>query len=175
MLEQCEPLLPLRNWVGVALDRVTGWTMPRATTAVFMAYGRRDGTPADNAIRGTALDTIRQVRSARISQEHRMAEATAAGEPVERRMRLPTERELTEALGARLDLAIMADWQAAMMTRSTRHKLTDATGTLRRRPRDVAAFIRRWGSVCEIARGRCTPRSRWIDQQGPALTLDVGD
>ena len=25
------------------------------------------------------------------------------------------------------------------------------------------------------ARGKCTPRSRWIDQQGPALTLDVGD
>jgi hypothetical protein len=93
----------------------------------------------------------------------------------ERRMRLPTERELTEALEARLDLAIMADWQAAMTTRSTRHKLTDATGTLRRRPRDAAAFIRRWGSVCEIVRGRCTPRSRWIDQQGPALTLDVGD
>ena len=45
----------------------------------------------------------------------------------------------------------------------------------RRRPRDAAAFIRRWGSVCEIVRGRCTPRSRWIDQQGPALTLDVGD
>ena len=102
-------------------------------------------------------------------------QATTAGEPVERRMRLPTERELTEALEARLDLAIMADWQAAMTTRSTRHKLTDATGTLRRRPRDAAAFIRRWGSVCEIVRGRCTPRSRWIDQQGPALTLDVGD
>ena len=104
---------------------------------------------------------------------HTMSSANAL--MTQRVMAPPSNAEPSAAAALPFQTLDYLDWQAAMTIRSTRHKLTDTTGTLRRRPRDAAAFIRRWGSVCEIVRGKCTPRSRWIDQQGPALTLDVGD
>ncbi len=59
VLGSCDCAAPLRDWVRQALQRVCGWAAPQGQGELLhLTYGRKDNTPADDAIRGAALDAV---------------------------------------------------------------------------------------------------------------------
>ena len=146
-----------------------GWAAPQGQGELLhLTYGREDNTPADDAIRGAALDVIRTLRATRISSEHRIEQAVRAGDTPEARVDAPSGRSIRKALRNRLALAIMDDWRAAAGRTSGAHGKGDTDGRARRgRPRGQTEFVQRWGSVAEVEAGVCTPRTRWIETDRP--------
>ena len=132
-----------------------------------MVYGRESHTAVDVAIRGAALDTIRALRAARISSEHRIARAVRLDQRPEAQVEPPTPRSVRVALQDRLGVAIMEDWRAAVGEAAGQHSRGSVDGRARRRrPRGQEEFLERWGSVSEVVDGRCVPRLSWIESGG---------
>ena len=161
----CRCLQVLRDWVRDALQHVVGWAAPLdGGEMLHLVYGRDSHTAADVTIRGAALDTIRALRAARISSEHRIAKAIRLGLPPEARVDTPTQRSIRKALRDRLGVAIMEDWRAAIGEAAGRHSRGSVDGRARqRRPSGQEEFLERWGRVSEVADGKCVPRPRWIE------------
>ena len=158
----CSAMQPVRDWTALALAHVTGWAAPLGGELLHMVYGPDTDTPAGTVIRGVALDTVRLVRAARTSSEHRIEEAIRRSEVPERRMQPPAAKQLLTALRDRLSVAIIGDWQAA----TAAHAI--GPGNSRRGPpRDVDEFTTRWSSVSEIVEGRCMPRPERLEADGP--------
>jgi len=158
----CGTLQPLRDWVKRALDVTAGWAPPWGHGELLhLVYGRKSNTPTDTTVRGVALDVIRALRAARISNAHRRATNYRRQQDIERALPNPSADQVRAALRARLTAAIMMEWRAAKgVGRSTDGRAQKT------RPRNEAEFLDRWGALAEIEGGRCITHTQRLEPSG---------
>ena len=158
----CGTLQPLRDWVKRALDVTAGWAPPWGHGELLhLVYGRKSNTPTDTTVRGVALDVIRALRAARISNAHRRATNYRRQQDIERALPNPSADQVRAALRARLTAAIMMEWRAAKGA----GRSTDGRAQ-RTRPRNETEFLDRWGALAEIEDGRCITHTQRLEPSG---------
>ena len=95
----CGTLQPLRDWVKRALDVTAGWAPPWGHGELLhLVYGRKSNTPTDTTVRGVALDVIRALRAARISNAHRRATNYRRQQDIERALPNPSADQVRAKL-----------------------------------------------------------------------------
>ena len=126
-----------------------------------IVYGRKSNTPTDTTVRGVALDVIRALRAARISNAHRRATNYRRQQDIERALPNPSADQVRAALRARLTAAIMMEWRAAKGA----GRSTDGRAQ-KTRPRNETEFLDRWGALAEIEDGRCITHTQRLEPSG---------